>query len=998
MSFFKKFKPLILLISVFVVCYSVVFYVSAVWTDAPGTPTYCPSGTTGCDAPINAGPTPQYKTGSLGVGTAANPVAGNRLEVSGGQIKANSDLTVAGTSYFANVNVYGNMGIGTVSSPGAKLDVAGNIKARFFEAGEGASSTIATVPGWYRIASNSGNRANAEFTLRDYISGGGHSTLTFRVGVSYNFESGFSFTLLNHNYYNILTFTKVRILRNTVYDSQYLEVYVARAGNVDFSIYDNLQSTGWTPVAWTDGEIPVGYTAREFNVNNLFVVGDYTDRFTVNRGGNVGIGTATPGAKLEVAGQVKITGGTPGDGKVLTSDINGLATWQTLGSGGGVVSGTGTQNYVSKFNNAGGTAIGNSLIFDNGTNVGIGTASPLAKLEVATPATAVSTMNISRYAGGGYASIKSTDPNGYLIMDSNGQAVGLNWYTTDNVILANGGGNVGIGTAIPSELLDVRGILPKIQLYDTTGGAGYSNGWIGQNKVAQTLNFGVFDMLNPIMSLKYGGNVGIGTTAPGAKLEVAGQVKITGGTPGTGKVLTSDVSGLATWQTPAVAGVSSVFGRTGAVVAASGDYTTTLVTEGTSLYFTNARAVSAVQSLLDLKAPLASPTFTGNVTMPGTGVWNSSGNVGIGTINPGTNKLEVSGGQLKADNDLTVSGTSYFANVNAYGTINLLSDTWLTGAGRTIVRDSYFGYSSGYRATQLGADLSVRDIAIGVDPTSVAGGAFTGTGEIALPNLVEFMQKNSGGTNWLQDVLALNNGNVGIGTTNPGAKLEVAGQVKITGGTPGDGKVLTSDINGLATWQTLGAGGGVVSGTGTQNYVSKFNNAGGTTIGNSLIFDNGTNVGIGTTTPTSKLEITGGQIKANGDLTVIGTSYLANVRSGGYFYSTVSATDKFGNVNGSGWGVDALNNGNWDLLVYNGGSLYFNEAYFGYGGSATIRTYDTNENLAIMPNGTGNVGIGTTNPVAKLEVAGTAKMTGFQLGTSATAGQVLTTDASGVGT
>jgi hypothetical protein len=48
----------------------------------------------------------------------------------------------------------------------------------------------------------------------------------------------------------------------------------------------------------------------------------------------------------------------------------------------------------------------------------------------------------------------------------------------------------------------------------------------------------------------------------------------------------------------------------------------------------------------------------------------------------------------------------------------------------------------------------------------------------------------------------LSTGYVGIGTTNPSAKLEVAGQVKITGGTPGLNKVLTSDANGLASWQT----------------------------------------------------------------------------------------------------------------------------------------------------------------------------------------------------
>ena len=49
--------------------------------------------------------------------------------------------------------------------------------------------------------------------------------------------------------------------------------------------------------------------------------------------GNVGIGTATPGARLDVAGQLKITGGTPGAGKILTSDAAGLASWLTLGVG-----------------------------------------------------------------------------------------------------------------------------------------------------------------------------------------------------------------------------------------------------------------------------------------------------------------------------------------------------------------------------------------------------------------------------------------------------------------------------------------------------------------------------------------------------------------------------------------------------------------------------------------------------------------------------------------
>lgn len=45
--------------------------------------------------------------------------------------------------------------------------------------------------------------------------------------------------------------------------------------------------------------------------------------------------------------------------------------------------------------------------------------------------------------------------------------------------------------------------------------------------------------------------------------------------------------------------------------------------------------IDVLNTAVNLKAPLASPTFTGDVTMPGTGIWKSDGWVGIGTITPG---------------------------------------------------------------------------------------------------------------------------------------------------------------------------------------------------------------------------------------------------------------------------------------------------------------------------------------------------------------------------
>ncbi|MDY3535377.1 hypothetical protein PG614_05415 [Riemerella anatipestifer] len=68
----------------------------------------------------------------------------------------------------------------------------------------------------------------------------------------------------------------------------------------------------------TDGTL-AGNRTVDMNGKNL--------QFTGN--GNFGIGTDTPETKLDIEGTVKIVDGTQGAGKVLTSDSNGNASWET---------------------------------------------------------------------------------------------------------------------------------------------------------------------------------------------------------------------------------------------------------------------------------------------------------------------------------------------------------------------------------------------------------------------------------------------------------------------------------------------------------------------------------------------------------------------------------------------------------------------------------------------------------------------------------------------
>jgi hypothetical protein len=141
--------------------------------------------------------------------------------------------------------------------------------------------------------------------------------------------------------------------------------------------------------------------------------------------------------------------------------------------------------------------------------------------------------------------------------------------------------------------------------------------------------------------------------------------------------------------------------------------------------------------------------------------------------------------------------------------------------------------------------------------SQVISGSITATGNITAQTLIIQTVTSS--------VLFSTGSNI-IGSSLSNVQ-QITGSVGITG---------SLAINGTAT----------VVGSGTANYVPKF--TAGSTVGNSLIFDNGTNVGIGTITPNGPLSVQANT--GNTAIRLIGTSQSSSNNAGIYWYDSNDST------------------------------------------------------------------------------------------------------------
>ena len=284
-------------------------------------------------------------------------------------------------------------------------------------------------------------------------------------------------------------------------------------------------------------------------------------------------------------------------------------------------------------------------------------------------------------------------------------------------------------------------------------------------------------------------------------------------------------------------------------------------------------------------------------TLKAQNTFPTTGNVGIGTSSPDT-PIEISKASINAHTDfLKLTMPSWSASINKNKSI-----VW-DGGANTITA----GIGASYDGVMVNMDFH----------------SFYNAGEKTDSDVIMRIKGN---------------GNVGIGTTNPAAKFQI-NKANLRSDTPGNSQLIR-----LGDEVATSMFGLRISATGSQD-LSFDRHYGGSWSQAMMIQRSSGNVGVGTTTPISKLDI-------NGVLTFNG-----NAENQVYESPQSIVNSKLTNTTiVKGRQIDLFA---YDDVVLRAGSTDNIRFNTGYG-----------ETAKMIINNLGNVGIGTTTPDAKLAVNG----------------------------
>ena len=204
----------------------------------------------------------------------------------------------------------------------------------------------------------------------------------------------------------------------------------------------------------------------------------------------------------------------------------------------------------------------------------------------------------------------TTDTDRFIVSDS-----GVIKYRTGSEVLSD------IGAVPATRQLTINGTS-----YDLSADRSWSVGTVTSVDMSVPTGFTISG--NPVtgsgtLAVAFASGYSLPTTASQGTWDTAYNRSLTSAavTGTTTKTLTLNQQDggtiTASWTDFDTAPVTSVFGRTGAIIAQSGDYTTTLVTEGTNLYFTDARSRAAISlTTIGTSGPATYSNLTGVLNIP----------------------------------------------------------------------------------------------------------------------------------------------------------------------------------------------------------------------------------------------------------------------------------------------------------------------------------------------------------------------------------------------
>jgi hypothetical protein len=636
--------------------------------------------------------------------------------------------------------------------------------------------------------------------------------------------------------------------------------------------------------------------------------GHLIERLRIDGNGNVGIGTATPNATLDVQDVVTLHKGGSGQGHLQFRDSGTI----NIDSDNNFA----TNTLIFKADaheNTGGTDI---MTLESGGNVGIGTTGPTTTLHLNSTASTELRMDRDSKSSDSGINFYTQGTQEWFIGTGVSALLDSSLYFYDGVSLAtrlfieNTTGNVGIGTTSPSSKLDVRS--GNITIYDISddrptlrfvdsGGSERGTIWIGNGPAEDEDSLYIqgggeeyiyFKDSDETFMVVGGadGNVGIGTISPAQKLEVAGIILVND-TSTSNKIQMNSPSStydtlLSFTETGDAqldyqiyhSGLSNIFELWSSDIDGAG---------GNGAIFTIADGSNDVK-------------FSGGISTDGNSAPTSgiitSGNVGIGTTSPGAL--------------LHVARSSGFPAANFSGTSNQIRITDTTdGTNYDLDVDS--------------ENFNIADVEGGANRLTIGP-----SGNVTIDSTTLFVDADAN--------------NVGIGTAGPVNKVHIEGTDNYirftdsadTGTTASDGSRI--GLNGFQLF---------IDNQESSDIVFR------TTASERMRIDQSGNVGIGTTTPSATLEL---QRADNGVDIWINNSGTRGPQIA-FFKGTnpnqigmIGAVGKWLGNSDSNFGIMADGKGNISFFA---------------GGSAS-------EHMRI--DSSGSVGIGTTAPGAALHVNSTS--------------------------